>query len=135
MVSQEKLSQYVDIIDKYGLKNRVQMTFYGQGAFEVVHFIEDNLTIGENYFEVYGHYASDSVLKLYPLFQLSEECGIPPKRAIDCAVKLRNLALACQEINDLRIPFKTYESLEFVEALRKEYLRRGKRLNLIKENR
>lgn len=134
MISQEKLRKYVDIIEKYDMKSRVCIIEHNNRVIEIVMYIEKEIKVANNsYFLVYGAYNSDVCLKLFPSLNSDTE-WLTINEALKCSEALKNCALMCKEINNLRIPFNAYESIEFIELLRKEYLRRGKRLNIDKSN-
>ena len=134
MISQEKLRKYVDIVEKYGMKSRVLITRYGKRDLEITMYIEKEYVKDNSYFLIYGAYDMDAFLKLYPSVNCTMN-WMTVNEALKCSEILKNCALMCREINELRIPMNVYESLEFIELLRKEYKIRGKRLNIEEINR
>lgn len=127
MISQEKLRKYVDIVEKYALTSYASMTYYPDGEIEVYIYIEEEIKFKYNRFSVYGGYDDAEYLKLNTTIYLdSQDNGVLPKEALQVSDAIKRCAFACQEINQLRIPYRTYLSVDFVEALKQEYKRRGK---------
>ena len=136
MISQEKLRKYVDIIEKYDMISYATITLYNNEE-EVYLYVEGRVdTKSYGSFLAYGGYNFTDIVKLYPSINTDwDGNGTLPKYALEAADVLRRCALACREINELKLSGKSYFSSSFAQELKNEYKRRGKDMKIYVDDR